>query len=153
MYSTGRIVTSVVSNAYDHVYANNTSIHSYAVSLSRSRSIGLPLRNPSSTPPRLGFLLFLDGVRGLVGRLSSSCVRSITVRLRGVLVGVPRPECNVSAFGGRRKIHPLSSMSPKNSWSKGSTWRVVREPKMTSFDRARVKETLILRQSLSRSPT
>ena len=95
-------------------------VYTYDVSLSRSRKIGLPLRIPSSVPPLLGFLLFLEGVGGLVGGLSSP-VRSMTVRFLGVVVGDAREVCSVSASGGNCMIHPLLSMSAKNSSSRGST--------------------------------
>jgi hypothetical protein len=59
---------------------------------------------------------------------------------------------NVSALGGSWSIQPSLSIKEKNSSSNGADCSVFLEPKMTSFDRARVKETFILLQSLTRSP-
>lgn len=57
------------------------------------------------------------------------------------------------ACAGREYIHPFASTMAKNCCSKARLARVLLEPKMMSFDLARVMETLILLQSLSRSPT
>lgn len=61
--------------------------------------------------------------------------------------------CIASASLGRSKIHFFSSMSEKKSAkSLSSAESVDFEPMMINFFFARVKETLILRQSRSNSP-
>lgn len=63
------------------------------------------------------------------------------------------PACIFCASFGRSSIHFFSSMSEKKSDKRrSSAERVDFEPMMMSFFFARVKETLILRQSRSNSP-
>ena len=58
----------------------------------------------------------------------------------------------VCACAGNGRIHPCSCIRLKNCASNGSPCSVFLDPKMISLLLARVKETFILRQSLTRSP-
>ena len=60
--------------------------------------------------------------------------------------------CAVCAWVGNGRIHPCPCIRSKNCASNGSPCNVFLDPKMTSLLLARVKETFILRQSLTRSP-
>ena len=125
-------------------------LESFIRSLKRLR----PLRRPlwSLNFATFDFLLGLMGVRG---------------KLSGLLVGdlSPAPRLN-GRFGffedrgswircaslPRARAHFFSSTIPKNFLRTSFPWRVLREPMMTSFDRARVNETFNRLQSCIRSP-
>jgi len=77
---------------------------------------------------------------------------STAARFEGVEQTSKTRACVVCAWAGNGRIHPLSCMRSKNCASNGSPCSVFRDPKMTSLLLARVKETFILRQSLTRSP-
>ena len=101
----------------------------------------------------LDFLLGLMGVRGkssglLVGDLSPA------PRLNGRLdffFEDRRPWIRWASLS-RGRTHFFSSTIPKNFLRISFPWRVLREPMMTSFDRARVNETFNRLQSFMSSP-
>jgi len=125
-------------------------LESFMRSLKRLRPLKMPLRSPKFAT--LDFLLGLAGSRGgpsglLVGDLSPA------PRLIGRLGFFEERGAWIRcASFSRGRTHFFSSTIPKNFLSIWSLWRVLREPKMISFDRARVNETLILLQSFIRSP-
>ena len=121
-----------------------------------SCSIGRPLNTPTSV---LAFLIFLVGLViasfFLPMVLFSSSVAGLFPGMppRCKMIGWTACECILSAFRGSGRIHFLLSMRVKNSERRGADWSVLREPMMISFERARVNETFILRQSFTRSPS
>lgn len=92
-----------------------------------------PLKTPSPTFP-----IFLSLTAPL-----SSFFASVTPSGKG---------CKPSSPFFKVYIHSFPSIKFRKSLNSLSVPRVLREPKMTSFFLARVKETLILRQSRRRSP-
>jgi hypothetical protein len=58
----------------------------------------------------------------------------------------------LSAWKGKDIIHPCLSTRSKNSERRGAACNVLRDPKIINFERARVNETFILRQSFTNSP-
>lgn len=113
-----------------------------------------PLKRGLSSP-KLATLDFLLGLKGLRGRFSGLRVGDLspTVRLNGRFGFLEeRGGWMWCASFSRVRTHFFSSMIPKNFPRSSLPWRVLREPMIINFDRARVNETFNRLQSFMRSP-
>ena len=123
-------------------------------SLMRSLKRLRPLRR-ALWSSKLAVLDFLLGLRGPRGELPGLRVGDLspTARLNGRFgFFEDRSPWMRCASLSRVRTHFFSSKIPKNFLRTSSAWRVLREPMMISFDRARVKETFNRLQSFMRLP-
>ena len=115
------------------------------------------LRPPKSLlwSPKFATLDFLLGLKGLRGKFSGLRVGDLSpaARLNGRL-GFFEESSGWMQCASLSSVntHFFSSMIQKNFLRRSLPWRVLREPIMTNFDRARVNETFNRLQSFMRSP-
>lgn len=98
------------------------------------------------------FKILLPAPATIVLSFFSIFTRSFPLSCVGTWKFGTSTRCNLSSPFFNFFSNPFSLTSSRNSLNRGSALRVLALAKMTSFFLARVKDTLIRRQSLRRSP-